>query len=164
MLYKNISKELAILLSLAVATAFTVNFLSPKGIALFGDWDISQGVITPKSKDDVVAHELEIQSVPMAKEIYENGKAVFVDVRAQEIYEDGHIKGAVSLPIDQFDDRIDDFIQEYPVTTLIVTYCFGRECDDSHKVAQNLLDEGYTEVKVFIDGYPGWVEQGYPIE
>ena len=63
MLYKDILKELAILLSLAVATAFTVNFLSPKGIALFGDWDISQGVITPKSKDDVVAHELEIQSV-----------------------------------------------------------------------------------------------------
>ena len=164
MLYKDILKELAILLGLAVITAFTVNFFSPKGIALFGDWDISQGVITPKSKDDVVAHELEIQSVLLAKEIYESGKAVFVDARAKEVYEDGRIKGAVSLPINLYDDLIDDFMQKYPFTTLVVTYCSGRECDDSHKLAQDLLEEGYTEVKVFIDGYPGWVEQGYPIE
>ena len=164
MLYKDISKGLIILLSLAVVSALTVNFFSAGGIALFGDWDISQGVITPKSKDDVVDHELEIQSVLMAKEIYDIGKAVFVDCRVQEQYEDGHIKAAFSLPIDQFDECIDEFMREYPTSTLIVTYCSGRECDDSHKLAQHLFDEGYPDVMVFVDGYPGWVEQGYPIE
>ena len=162
--FRSIAKELLVLIAIGVFTAFTVNSLSPRGIAFFGDWDTTLGVITARPKNDVVAHELEIQSTRMAKEIFDSGKAVFVDGRARKIYEDGHIKGAVLLPIDQFEELIDDFLKKYPESGMIVTYCFGRECDDSHELAQILIDEGYTNVRVFVDGYPGWVEEGYPIE
>jgi len=40
---RKLAKEIAILLGLAVCLALTVNFLSPVGIALVGQWDISQG-------------------------------------------------------------------------------------------------------------------------
>ena len=163
-LLRSIAKELLVLIAIGVFTAFTVNYFSPRGIAFFGNWDKSIGVITAKPKDDVVAHELEIQSTRMAKEIFDRGKAVFADGRAQRFYEEGHIKGAVSMPIDQFEELIDDFLRKYPESTMIVTYCFGRECDDSHEIAKLLIDEGYTNVRVFVDGYPGWVEEGYPIE
>jgi len=162
--FKHVIKELSLLLGLAVIIAFTANFLSPKGIALFGEWDRSQGVITARAKDDFVAHELEIDNILAAKKIYDRGNAVFVDARAREAYEDGHIKGAISLPLYQFDGLIDEFARQYPASTFIVTYCSGRECDDSHELAQYLLDEGYTNVKVFIDGCLGWDEEGYPIE
>ena len=164
MLLRSIAKELLVLIGIGVFTAFTVNFLSPRGIAFFGDWDTSLGVITAKPKNDVVVHKLEIQSTRMAKEIFDSGKAVFVDGRARKIYENGHIKGAVSLPIDQFEELIDDFLGKYTESEMIVTYCFGRECDDSHELAQLLIDEGYSNVRVFVDGYPGWVEEGNPIE
>ncbi len=162
--YKNIAKELAILVGIAVIAAFTVNYLSPDGIALFGEWDTSQGVITANSKEDVVVHEREIKDITAGKKIFDSGTALFVDARAQELYEEGHIKGAVSLPVGQFDLFIDKFMEEYPTDTAIVTYCSGRECNDSHRLAQYLFEMGYTRIKVLIDGYPGWEAEGYPIE
>jgi len=161
---RNIAKELTLLLGLALLAAFTINFLSPKGIALFGEWDTSKGVITPRSKDDVVVHDLEIQDVKVVKEIYESGKALFLDARSRDLYKDGHIKGAISLPVGQSEQLIDSFRETYPTSQLIITYCTGRECDDSHELAHHLFDAGYTNVSVFIDGYPAWEEEGYPIE
>ena len=39
-----------------------------------------------------------------------------------------------------------------------------RECEDSHILAYYLLGEGYTDVRVFIDGYPGWEAENLPVE
>jgi rhodanese-related sulfurtransferase len=162
--YKDIGRELVILLGAALIAAFTVNHFSPKGIALVGQWVESQGVITAKAKDDIVLESLEIEDVKIAKQIYDTGKAIFVDARPLESYEDGHIKGAVSFPVWQFDEYIDGFRDQFTTADTIVTYCSGRTCDDSHRLAQLLFEEGYTNVVVFIDGYPGWDAEGYPIE
>jgi rhodanese-related sulfurtransferase len=161
---KTILKELSLLIGIAVVTAFAVNAFSSKGIALVGDWDTSQGVITAKQKDDPVSHELEIDNILTAKVLYDTGKAVFVDARGSEDYAEGHIRGAVSLPAYQVEALIDGFKNRFPTHITLITYCSGRECDDSHVLAQRLLDEGYADVKVFIDGYPGWEEAGYPVE
>ena len=40
----------------------------------------------------------------------------------------------------------------------------ARTCEDSHNLAQLLLAFGYTEINVFIDGFPGWESEGHPIE
>ncbi|MBW2100170.1 MAG: rhodanese-like domain-containing protein, partial [Deltaproteobacteria bacterium] len=113
--YKNIAEELVLILSVSLILAFTVNFFSPKGIALVGEWDTSQGVITAKSKADVVVRELEIKDVLNVKEIFDAGKAVFVDARAYERCKEGCIKGAVSMPLNQFDERIEEFLIKYPL-------------------------------------------------
>jgi rhodanese-related sulfurtransferase len=164
MLYKDIAKELIILLGFAVIAAFTVNYVSPNGIALFGQWDTSQGVITAKPKNDPVTDSFEIKDANTAKKIYGAGKAVFVDARSYEAFIDGHIKDAVSIPTGQFVEFIDHFKTKYPSTTPVITYCSGRECNDSHELAQYLIGEGYENVKVFIDGYPEWERKGYPVE
>ncbi|MDY6972196.1 MAG: rhodanese-like domain-containing protein [Thermodesulfobacteriota bacterium] len=161
---KDTAKGILIILGLAVIVAFTANFLSPKGIALFGEWDKSQGVVTARAKDDFIVHELEIDNILDAKEIYDKGSAVFVDARARQAYEDGHIKNAISLPVRQFNELIDKFAGQYPTSISIVTYCYGRECEESHELAQYLIDEGYTDVKIFIDGYMCWEAEGYPLE
>lgn len=157
-------REVAILLSISVIAAFTTNYFSPRGIALFGEWDTSEGVVTAKSKQDVVVRDLEIQDIIVAKKLYDSGKYVFVDARDPMSYTDGHVRGAVSLPIGQFYEVIDDFISQHPFTTPLITYCSGRECDDSHKLAHLFMEEGYTQVNVFIDGYPAWEAEGYPVE
>ena len=162
--YKDIEKELIILLGFAVIAAFTVNYFSPNGIALFGQWDTSQGVITAREKNDPVAGGIEIKDANTAKEIYDTGKAVFVDARSYEAFIDGHIKDAVSVPTNQFFEFIDHFKTKYPSTIPVITYCTGRECNDSHELAQYLIGEGYANVKVFIDGYQGWKRKGYPVE
>jgi len=160
----DIAKELTLLLLIAVISAFTVNFFSSNGIALIGEWDTAQGVITAKAKNTVVNHELEIQEKRIVKNIYDRKEAIFVDARTHEDYKDGHIKGSISLPINQFEGRIGKFKIDYPTATYIITYCSGRECDDSHELAQLLFEEGYTTISVFVDGYPAWEWEGYPVE
>lgn len=162
--YKNTARDIVILLGSAVIAAFAVSYFSPTGISLVGQWDESKGVITANAKDDAVVVDLEIDDVRIAKQIYDSGKAVFVDARSREDYEDGHIKGAVSLPVGQFDESIDTFRGQYSTYSSIVIYCSGRTCEDSRRLAHLLLDEGYTNVTVMIDGYPGWESEGYPIE
>ena len=161
---KRLWKEISLLLGVAIVLAISVNYFSPAGIALVGQWDTSQGVITASAKNDVIVGKLEIEDVKTAKKIYDIGKSLFVDTRSRENYEDGHIPGAVSLPVGQFDELIDAFIDQHSLDQPIVTYCSGRTCEDSHNLAQMLLDFGFNDVKVFIDGLPGWEAEDYPIE
>jgi rhodanese-related sulfurtransferase len=161
---KDLAKGTLFILGLATMAAFAVNAVSPNGIALLGDWDPSRGVITARAKGEIVDHELEIEDIRRAKAIYDQGDALFVDARPYDRYRQGHIKGAVGLPVHRFLDVIDDFRDQYPLTTWIVTYCSGRECDESHELAQYLLEEGYQRVSVFIDGYSGWEEMAFPVE
>jgi len=165
MVLKKIIKGLIIIVIISLTSAFGINYLSPKGIALFGEWDISKGAVSAKSKQDLpYIHELEIKDVLTAKKLFDKGDALFVDARVYEDYTEGHIQGAVSMPVNRFDESIDDFLEKYSLSQQIVTYCSGRECEDSHFLAEQLINEGYTEMKIFIDGYPGWEEKGYPVE
>jgi len=164
MQWNKIIKETIFLLGISVISAVTVNFFSPAGIALVGQWDESPGVISSEAKSDVFSGELEIKHVKTAKQIYDSEKAVFVDARSLENFKNGHIKGAESLPLDQFDNLIKAFKEKYPADTFIVTYCSGRTCDDSHRLEQLLFDHGYINVSIFIDGYQGWKSESYPIE
>jgi rhodanese-related sulfurtransferase len=157
-------QEISVLVGASIIAAFAVNYFSPAGIALVGQWDTAKGVITANEKNDIVLDDLEISDVALAKKLYDSQEFVFVDARSRDDYDEGHISGAVSLPVGQFDEKIEVFLEQYPPEKAIVTYCSGRTCEDSHKLAQLLLAFGYTEINVFIDGFPGWEAEGHPIE
>jgi rhodanese-related sulfurtransferase len=57
--------------------------------------------------------------VQEAREALEDGSAIFLDVRSAESFETGHIPGAISMPIDEISERID----ELPSNAWIITYC-----------------------------------------
>jgi rhodanese-related sulfurtransferase len=164
MVLRKTMKEIIILVGISIILAMVVNFLSPKGIALVGQWDTSKGVITASPTGPEEWKPEEINSVARAKEIFDNGNVLFVDARSQDNYEDGHIPGAVSLPLGQFDELIGSFLDQHAAARSIVTYCSGRTCEDSHHLAQLLFELGFDNVKIFIDGFPGWKAEGYPIE
>ena len=157
-------KELTVLTGVSMIAAFGINFFSPKGIALVGQWDTSRGVVNARQNNNLVLEELEIDDVTYAKSLYDTGKVIFVDARSREDYSDGHVKGAYSLPVGEFDERIDKFLTLFAPDKAIVTYCSGRTCEDSHHLAQLLIERGYQNTSVMIDGFPGWEAEGYPIE
>ena len=161
---KQILKEVLILFGISGLVAFTVNLFSPTGIPLFGKWDPSAGIIAAGPKGYEENLFTEIADVEAAKEIYDKGEAVFVDARASESYTSGHIKGAESLPINQFGEKIDKFRERHTTSVPVVVYCSGRTCLDSHKLAQLLSWEGFHNIRIFVDGYPEWEDMGYPSE
>jgi len=164
MVIRKTIKEIIILVGVAVALAIVVNTFSPRGIALVGQWDTAKGVITANPNETAEQKLQEIDSAGRAKEIFDRGSVLFVDARSQQDYENGHIPGAVSLPVGRFDERIESFLNQYPLEQPIVTYCSGRTCEDSHHLAQLLSEAGYTDVRIFIDGFTGWQAEGYPVE
>lgn len=54
-----------------------------------------------------------------AKKAYDDGTAVFVDVRGQQYYQNGHIPGAKSIPLNQLEDRLVELNQD----DWIILYC-----------------------------------------
>ena len=129
-------KEICIITGISVIAAFGVNYFSPNGIALVGQWDISQGVVSAIGKNDVVMDELEIDDVTHAWALFDTGNVLFVDARSFEDFNDGHVNGAVSLPVGEYDDLIEGFLELHDLDIPIVTYCSGRTCEDSHHLAQ----------------------------
>ena len=77
-------KEISIILGLAVAVALSVNFFSPAGIALVGQWDTSEGVVTARAKNELAIGGPEIQTVGLARKLFDSGEYLFVDARSVE--------------------------------------------------------------------------------
>jgi 3-mercaptopyruvate sulfurtransferase SseA len=47
------------------------------------------------------------------------GTAILIDVRGDAVYKQSHIKGSISIPVDQ----IESHLSELPRDKMIVTYC-----------------------------------------
>lgn len=58
-------------------------------------------------------------SVEEARVAFELGKAVFVDVRGEDAYRQGHIKGALLIP----EGEVARNARKLPKNKLIITYC-----------------------------------------
>ncbi len=93
-----------------------------------------------------------------AKEMMDAGDAVVLDVREQSEYDEGHIPGAVLLPVGSIDgDTAAAVIPEKSTTVLV--YC--RSGNRSKTAAAALAELGYTDVCEFggINTWPYGIEQ-----
>lgn len=70
-------------------------------------------------------------------------------------YVKGHVPMAVSMPNTQF-DKLTHLLPENK-DALLIFYCGGLKCKLSHKSAFKAEALGYTNVKVFAKGFPGWM-------
>jgi len=64
---------------------------------------------------------------------------VLLDVRGEELYNKGHIEGAISLPHARVNG---DSLKKYPLDTLFVVYCAGPHCNATEKAAIRLAKLG----------------------
>ncbi|MBF0226091.1 MAG: rhodanese-like domain-containing protein [Desulfobacterales bacterium] len=160
MLIKTMIKEISLLTGISLICAFTINFISPRGIPFVGNWKI----LSEKKRNINLPSGIEINDIDVARSIYDEKKYIFVDARHPEAFKEGHIKKAINLPISFFDDSIAGFLENYPLDTPLIVYCSSKDCHESSMLSQNLLDLGYLNVKIFVEGYRGWTMKGYEIE
>jgi rhodanese-related sulfurtransferase len=91
-----------------------------------------------------------------------SGKVDFVllDVRSHDVYEKGHVRGAINLPHGKI---IESKLSQFGPDTLFVTYCGGPHCNGAFRGAIRLAKLG-RPVKVMIGGATGWIDDGYSLE
>lgn len=70
----------------------------------------------------------------------------------------GHIPGSISIPDDRFEQMKGQLPQDKSM--LLIYYCEGPDCVLSHNSARKAEALGYTNVKVYTNGYPEWVAKG----
>ena len=76
---------------------------------------------------------------------------VLVDVRPAEEFDAGHIEGALSIPLDELDERL----AELPPGSEIVAYCRGAFCAYAHQAVRTLRAEGRSTRRLE-GGWPEW--------
>ncbi|MBQ1090461.1 metalloregulator ArsR/SmtB family transcription factor [Streptomyces sp. B93] len=87
------------------------------------------------------------------------GDVVVLDVRPAEEYRAGHIPGALSLPVEELADRID----ELPEDTEIVVYCRGEYCVLAYDAVRLLTARGRRAIRLN-DGMLEWRLSQLPVE
>ncbi len=97
-------------------------------------------------------------SVEEARQILDEGKAVVVDVRREDEYQAGHVKGALWIPVD-------DIIPRYPELPEAGSLLFICEVGArSGLAAEYAAAMGADTARLFNieNGTPAWIESGLP--
>ena len=136
--------------------SLTLNAVRPDGIPLL-------------AKELAVAEEIEYDSaieprilaitLDQALELYQKG-TIFVDARAPEYYQEGHIRGAFNFPF--FLELVFKLDSLQGKNAPLVLYCSGDECGSSEDLAYELQDEGVSNLLVFRGGWTAWDSNGHP--
>ncbi len=74
-------------------------------------------------------------------------------------FDPGHIPTALNIPESQFDKQVDQL--QADKNTLLIFYCEGHECMLSHNSAYKAEKLGYTNIRVYAEGYPEWIQKGH---
>ncbi len=112
---------------------------------------------------DILSEPMQID-LEFAKCLFDQGKALFVDARDQEDYQISHIKGAVNIPYDEYED-FEYLLDEVDDETILVIYCSGGECSLSVDLGDYLFyDRDFFNILMFEGGLPQWQEAGYPTQ
>lgn len=97
------------------------------------------------------------------RELYEQSgsdvQPLVIDVRGPKEYEEGHMQGAINIPLGQLSKKLAKIAHDRE----IVTYCNMHHRGESRgeRAAALLREHGYR-VKTLDGGYPAWKEQGLP--
>ncbi|MPM09793.1 Thiosulfate sulfurtransferase GlpE [bioreactor metagenome] len=80
-----------------------------------------------------------------AKEIMDNEESIVLDVRTKDEYDQGHIEGAVLLPVDEISSKAEEVLKDKKAKILV--YC--RSGNRSATAAKTLIKMGYENVLDF---------------
>jgi rhodanese-related sulfurtransferase len=103
--------------------------------------------------------ELEAISADELRARMTQGNVIVLDVRPEPEYESGHIRGAISVPLADLQQRL----SQLPKRKAIVAYCRGPYCVFADEAVGLLQARGYRAQRLDV-GFPEWRMAGLPTE
>ena len=87
------------------------------------------------------------------------GDVVILDTRPAHEFAAGHIAGALSVPIEDLQERL----RKLPKIKEYVAYCRGPYCIYADRAVELLRKNG-RRARRLTDGFPEWKAAGLPVE
>lgn len=96
------------------------------------------------------------------------GPYLLGDARPKKKYLPGHVPSSVSTPVSappKQKFKKEDFLAKLPKdkNQLVIFYCGGPTCPFTKKAYELATEAGYTNVKGFQKGIPGWKKEKLPV-
>jgi rhodanese-related sulfurtransferase len=132
----------------------------------YAGWKTTSSKSAPVSAAsvDLALDQMPRLSLLGAKNRFDQKSAVFLDARSPEEYTEGHIPGALEFYADDFEKFAPLVLPQLKNKNQeLIAYCHGSSCELSLHLANALMQQGYTNVKVFFGGWPEWKKADYPI-
>ena len=120
---------------------------------------MSRGVFDRIGREAEEKDSVKEISYEQFREIYDSGENFFLfDVLPSESYRKGHIKGAVSVPVNTINEKcVSEMLH---ADSKVVVYCGGHQCQASTEAANKLHALGLTNVLDFKGGLEDWRKNG----
>jgi len=180
---KSLLFETGKVLIVGLVVAWLANRMSPRGLHLGRDYfsdprlrvvsPESGGTESPATQGDAAeaSHRVSEITSDQALEFFREsrrrpGEVIFVDARKESSFLEGHVPDA--YPLDRFypDTSLPAVVMAGGTAEVVVVYCAGGTCEDSHYAALQLLEAGLQEsrVRVYAGGFNDWTAQHRPVE
>ena len=91
----------------------------------------------------------------LAKKLFEEN-TLFVDARAEEYYNEGHIPNAICF--DDFDLLVEKLENIIGVDDQFIVYCSDSDCGSSEDLSYELQSHGYNNILLFKGGWKEWTD------
>jgi len=142
-------KEAIVITIVVVVIAFIVNYTRDEGISLIADGDAFR-----------IQTNAEFMVAEDARGHFDAGTAMFLDAREVDLFEAGHIEGAMNLP--STSGEVNSLAYLVPANPDLICYSAAATERQAGVVADKLLEIGFKKVYVLHGGLEAWEEEGLP--
>jgi len=146
-----IIRESLLLLIGVLAISFIFNFARKDGIPLLADAEAFR-----------VQTNAEFVGIEDVYELFADGRAIFIDARASEIYALGHIEGAINAP--PGGPELAGLAWLADADTYVICYAAEKSQRQAGVAADKIIEMGCEEVFLLMGGFEAWGEQGFPVD
>lgn len=160
-------KQIIILISISTLLGF-LRFLlldNPDFTLIKIERELKTGLME-KYKDfeipDMLTEPMLVNS-EIAFNLFSTNRALLIDARDNEEFQIKHIKNAINIPYDYYEEY-QNVIDSLDMDFAYIVYCSGGECSLSLDLADYLFEYGFFNMFVYEGGLPEWEENGYPVE
>ena len=91
------------------------------------------------------------EKIKIKEKLHEEGELVILDVRRHDDYKKGHIEGAVSIPKEELEDRMNELSRN----NLHIVYCYNAFCHLGARACLFLARNGFEAMEL-CGGYDTW--------
>ena len=150
----NLYAQITLIVLASVFTSLLFNQLRNKPLPFMREKvEVVSSLPSPKTKSSgsyITGINLEL-----AKKLFEEN-ILFVDARAEEFYEDGHIPNAICF--DDFDLLVEKLENTIGMDDQFIVYCSDSDCGSSEDLSYELQSYGYNNILLFKGGWKEWTD------